>query len=125
MTVSTSWATISEKPKIKITTQNDTKLKENNEVKEFKKVKNNEQIMDKITNNETNHISTFRTEGPSFTFRAGMTEIGGKTDACYKSQKLLESRGSQETGSRVRGLEMDQPRERPREAPGTNQLFCQ
>ena len=74
--------------------------------------------MDKITNNETNHISTFRTEGPSFTFRAGMTEIGGKTDACNKSQKLLESRGVQETGSRVRGLEMDQPRERPREAPG-------
>ena len=81
-------------------------------------VKNNGKIVDKITNNETNHISKFRTEGPSFTFGAGMMEIGGKADACNRSQKLLESRGSQETGSKERGLEMDQPRERPREAPG-------
>ena len=124
MTVSTSWVKISEKQNVKITTQNDTNLKENNEVKGFNKFKNKEQIIDKITTDETNKISTFRTE-PSFTFRAGMTKTGRETDTCYKSQKLSESPEVQETGSGLRGLEIGQPRDRPREAPGTNQLFCQ
>ena len=115
--VSTSWVQKSEKSKTIITTQDVTILKTKNEVKKFKIVKNEGQIMDKTTKIKTNHISKFRTDGPSYTFGAGTMEIGGRVDACSKSWETLESRRNQGTGSKERGLEIEQPRERPREAP--------
>ena len=111
--VSTSWVQKSEKSKDIITTQEVTTLKTKNEVKKFKIGKNKGQIMDKTTKIKTNHISKFRTDGPSYTFGAGTMEIGGRVDACSKSREILESRRNQGTGPKERGLEIEQPREAP------------
>ena len=109
---STLW--VSEKLKIK----NNSKIKRD---EEFKNFKNEGNTNDKTLKIQSNHISIFRTPGPSFCFSEGVEKtVGGEGTSCGTRAPPTSlgnlGIGSKERKEEKRGLEI----ERSREAPGKN-----